>query len=198
MIDRDIKRSLGQMMKGVQVVGATHDGVVHAYTSHWVCQVSFEEPIVLASVSPKHDTHPLIAASGVFAVSILATDQVAEGQYFSYPGRKFRNACPEFLELVDGLPVVPNCVAWLRCEVFERQTALAGGAFGRPGVDLDHDLFFARVTATGEGRLKEPPLLYSSRLGWRATGDKAREPGTSIRDVLLERVGALDAEPDEG
>ena len=45
-------------MKGVQVVGAAHDGVARAYTSHWVCQVSFEEPIVMASVSPKHDTHP--------------------------------------------------------------------------------------------------------------------------------------------
>ncbi|MDH4148829.1 MAG: hypothetical protein OEY23_27050, partial [Acidimicrobiia bacterium] len=60
MIDRELKRSLGQMMKGVQVVGASHEGVQRAYTSHWVCQVSFEEPILMASVSPKHDTHPLI------------------------------------------------------------------------------------------------------------------------------------------
>jgi hypothetical protein len=55
----------------------------------------------------------------------------------------------------------------------------------------DHELFFATVTATGEGRLKDPPLLYSSRLGWRLTGDKAREPGVSIRDQLLERLAAL-------
>jgi hypothetical protein len=42
-------------------------------------------------------------------------------------------------------------------------------------------------------------LLYSSRLGWRITGDKAREPGTSIRDALLERLAAagFDAAPDE-
>jgi hypothetical protein len=39
-------------------------GVSRAYCSHWVSQVSFEEPIVMASVSPKHDTHPLMAASG--------------------------------------------------------------------------------------------------------------------------------------
>ena len=83
MIDPTIKRSLGQMMKGVQVVGAHHEGVTRAYCSHWVCQVSFEEPIIMASVSPKHDTHPLIASSGEFAVSILAGDQVDVGQYFS-------------------------------------------------------------------------------------------------------------------
>jgi len=179
MIDRDVKRCLGQMMKGVQVVAAAHDGVVRAYTSHWVCQVSFDDPVVLASVSPKHDTHPLLVASGRFSVSVLAGDQVAEGQYFSYPGRKFRYVAEEYLTEVDGgWHVVPNSIAWLGCEVDKQLDA-----------GLDHDLFLARVVAVGEGRLKEPPLLYSSRLGWRITGDKAREPGRSIRDELLDRLG---------
>src|SRR6201747_1015135 len=113
MIDQTIKRSLGQMMKGVQLVGATHDGVTRASCSHWVCQVSFEEPIVMASVSPKHDTHPLIAASGEFSVSILAGDQVDVGQYFSYPGRKFRYLADEYLDVIPGtsLPFVRNCIA---------------------------------------------------------------------------------------
>ena len=171
--------------------------MTRAYTSHWVSQVSFEEPVVMASVSPKHDTYPLIAASGRFSVSILAGDQVAAGQYFSYPGRKFRYLAEEFLEPLpeDGLPIVRDCVAWLRCEVFER----IGRAVATPGPlgELDHELFFARVTAFGTGRLKEPPLLYSSRHGWRITGDKAREPGTSIRDALLARLAAagFDAAP---
>ena len=179
MIDRTLKRSLGQMIKGVQVVGAAHEGVVRAYCSHWVCQVAFEEPILMASVSPKHDTHPLIVASGRFAVSVLAADQVAEGQYFSYPGRRFRYLAEEYIEDWDGLPVVPGSISYLACEVFERKPM------------ADHDLFFARITASREGRLREPPLLYSSRLGWRATGDKAREPGTSIRDRLLGRLAEL-------
>jgi flavin reductase (DIM6/NTAB) family NADH-FMN oxidoreductase RutF len=145
--------------------------------------VSFEEPIVMASVSPRHDTYPLIRDSGRFSVSILAGDQVAAGQYFSYPGRRFHRIADELLELNDdGLPVVPDSIAWLQCEVIERKD---GWADGTP---IDHHLFFARVVAVGEGRLKEPPLLYSSRLGWRITGDKAREAGVSIRDQLLARV----------
>ncbi|HEX3088943.1 MAG TPA: flavin reductase family protein [Ilumatobacteraceae bacterium] len=189
MIDPTIKRSLGQMMKGVQVVGAHHDGITRAYCSHWVCQVSFEEPIVMASVSPKHDTHRLMLESREYAVSILAGDQVDVGQYFSYPGRRFRYIVDEYLETIPGsqLPVVRNCIAWLRCEVFEVKPM------------ADHDLFFARVVAVGAGRLKEPPLLYSSRLGWRITGDRAREPGRSIRDELLERLAAAGFDtPDEG
>lgn len=189
MIDPTIKRSLGQMMKGVQVVGAHHAGVTRAYCSHWVCQVSFEEPIVMASVSPKHDTHPLLVASGEFAVSILAGDQIDVGQYFSYPGRRFRYIADEYLETIPGteLPVVRNCIAWLRCATFEIKPM------------VDHELFFARVVDVGAGRLKEPPLLYSSRLGWRITGERARAPGRSVRDELLERLAAagFDA-PDDG
>ena len=190
MIDPTTKRCLGQMMKGVQVVGAHHDGITRAYCSHWVCQVSFEEPIVMASVSPKHDTHPLIKAAGQFTVSVLAGDQVDVGQYFSYPGRKFRYVADEYLETIagTGLPVVRNCIAWMRCETFEVKPM------------ADHELFFARVVEVGAGRLKEPPLLYSSRLGWRVTGDRAREAGRSVRDELLARLAAagFDATDDGG
>lgn len=180
MIDRTLKRSLGQMMKGVEVVAAQHDGVRRAYTSHWVTQVSFEEPIVMASVSPKHDTYPLMLASGEFSVSMLAGDQIAEGQYFSYPGRKFRHMADDYVadwpDRPDWPPIVPKSIAHLRCEIFQQTTM------------EDHDLLFARVTDVLEGRLKEPPLLYSSRLGWRIAGGRAREPGVSIRDQLLERL----------
>ena len=180
MIDPVIKRCLGQMMHGVQVVGASHGGVSRAYTSHWVSQVSFVEPIVMASVSPRHDTYPLMTESRLFAVSILAGDQIGAGQYFSYPGRKFHHVADEFLTSwgTEGLPVIRDAVAWLRCEIFDHKDV------------VDHRLYFARVTDVQGGRLREPPLTYSSRLGWRVASEKAREPGTSIRDQLLERVRA--------
>lgn len=180
MIDRDLKRSLGQMIRGVQVLGAASEGVARLFTSHWLGQIAFEEPIVLASVSPKHDTHGLIVTSGAFSASILAADQIAEGQYFSYPGHRFRYVADEYVDDWRGLPVVPGSIAWLRCEV---ERTMAAKEYGG-----DHDLFFARVTDVHEGRLKEPPLLYSSRLGWRVTGDPAREKGVSIRDALLARL----------
>jgi flavin reductase (DIM6/NTAB) family NADH-FMN oxidoreductase RutF len=184
VIDPTVKRCLGQMIKGVQVVGAAHGGTARAYTSHWVTQVSFEEPVVLASVSPKHDTHPLLVASGRFSVSVLAADQLLEGQYFSYPGRKFRHVATELLELdAEGLPVVPNSIAWLTCEVLERIER------------FDHDLFLATVSRVRPGRLGQPPLLYSARHGWRVTGPNARERGVSVRDRLLARVAAL-GDPD--
>lgn len=190
MIDREIKRSLGQMMKGVEVVGASFGGVQRAYTSHWVTQVSFEEPSIMASVSPKHDTYELMKASGEFSVSILAGDQIAEGQYFSYPGRKFHRVATEYLtrwpDDPDGPPVVPNAIAWLRARIFDQLMM------------RDHELLFAEIIAVVPGRLREPPLLYSSRLGWRIAGENARQPGVSIRDRLVERVTAAGYEIDSG
>ena len=196
MINQKLKRTLGQMMHAVQVVGAASASgdERNLYCSHWVMQVSFEEPLVMASVSPKHDTYAHIDSTGCFSVSILAGDQIAEGQYFSYPGRKFRQLATEYVSDWDGLPIVPNSIGYLRCEV-EKRLQLN-----------DHELFFARVTSTLEGRLKEPPLLYSSRLGWRIAGDKAREPGVSVRDQLLGRLAeagfdandSSDADPADG
>jgi len=183
VIDADLKRCLGQMIRGVQVVAARHDGLTRAYTSHWVSQISFDEPILAASVSPRHDTHPLMIASGRFSVSLLAADQVAQGQYFSYPGRKFRYVAPEYLaESASGWPVVVGCISWLGCEIID----VLSGRF-------DHDLVFARVVEFGEGRLTEPPLLYSARHGWRVTGGNARQRGESIRDRLLARVAEAEA-----
>lgn len=188
MIDREIKRSLGQMMKGVEVVGARAGDEVRAYTSHWVTQVSFEEPIVMASVSPRHDTYRLMIDSGMFSVSILAGDQIAQGQYFSYPGRKFHHIATEYLvdwpDDPDRLPIVPDSIAALKCVIFDDKQI------------SDHHLLFARVTAVLPGRLREPPLLYSSRLGWRIAGANARQPGVSIRDALIERVRAAGYEID--
>lgn len=141
---------------------------------------------MLASISPKHDTHAIIEQSGWFTVSNLAADQVDVGQYFSYPGRKFKYIAPEYLTEIDGLPVVDNCISWIKCEVIDKLDA-----------NLDHDLFLTRVSQFGEGRLGEDVLLYSSRHGWRMSGDKAREPGRSVRDELLKRLAENEAqEPD--
>jgi flavin reductase (DIM6/NTAB) family NADH-FMN oxidoreductase RutF len=191
MIDPALKRCLGQAMHAIHVVGSRGAAGDRLYTSHWVMQVSFEEPIVLTSVSPKHDTYAGIVDGGCFSVSMLAGDQVGEGQYFSYPAHKFHNIAPEYVTEWADLPVVVNAIAWMRCDVIERIETGAAGA-------MDHHLFLARVTAVQGNRLKEPPLLYSSRLGWRIAGDNARKVGESPRDALLARLAAAGYGTDAG
>jgi flavin reductase (DIM6/NTAB) family NADH-FMN oxidoreductase RutF len=179
VIDPELKRSLGQLTFGVNVVACRQGELVRGYTSNWTFQLSFEEPVVGISISSKHDTYPLIASEGWFTVSILAGDQIEPAQYFSYPGHKFKYV-GDYFDEVDGVPVIRDCVAWLYCEVEDRLTI------------RDHELFVAEVTRVGEGRLKEPVLTYSSRKGWRIADTPARKKGESIRDRLLAMVEEAD------
>lgn len=181
MIDRDTKRVLGQMTEGVTVVAARVGETVRGYTSHWNQQVSFTDPILALSVSPKHDTHPLMVESGRVTISILAGDQVEQGQYFSYPGRRFRHAADFIVETPVG-PGVRDAIGWLACEVVDRYLGLP-----------DHELFFVRVTDVAEGRLDASALTYSSRKGWRIADTPARKPGESIRDRLLDALEGDDS-----
>lgn len=77
------------MTYGAYVVACRSDDVTRAYTSTWTYQVSFEDPVVAISSSPKHDTYPLIEHEGWFTASVLAGDQIAAAQYYSYPGHRF-------------------------------------------------------------------------------------------------------------
>ena len=173
MIDRETKRVLGQFTDGVTVIAAQVGDTVRAYTSHWNQQVSFTDPILALSVSPKHDTHPLMVEAGEVTISILAGDQLDAGQYFSYPGRRFKHVGDFIVDTPVG-PGVRDAIGWVRCEIIDTYDGLP-----------DHDLFFARVVEVAEGRLDQPALTYSSRKGWRIADTPAREPGESVRDRLL-------------
>lgn len=184
MIDRELKRALGQMTYGAHVVAATDGATTRAYTSTWTYQMSFRSPIIATSASPRHDTFPLIVSSGGFTVSVLAGDQIDEAQYFSYPAHKMRYA-GDYLHRVEGRPVVHQCIAWMYADVFD-------------SVEVDdHVLFLGRITDFGAGRLSEPGLTYSSRKGWRVADRPARTPGDSVRDRLLSMAeGTAGEEPD--
>ncbi len=62
-------------------------------------------------------------------MSILAGDQVEPGQYFSYPGLRFRYVAAEWMVDVAGRPVVPHALAWLGCEAEDRLTARVEARF---------------------------------------------------------------------
>lgn len=185
MIERNLKRAIGQMTYGVNVVAATDGTIVRAFTATWVQQVSFEEAVVAVSMSPKHDTYALAMATGELTVSLLAGDQIEQGQYFSYPGRRFKRFA-DYLTLVDGRPVVEGCVAWLHVPI-EQQIEVR-----------DHVLLIGEVSEFGEGRLDEPALTYSSRKGWRIASVPARDPGVSIRDRLLEGLARFEEDDEAG
>ncbi|HXY38315.1 MAG TPA: flavin reductase family protein [Vicinamibacteria bacterium] len=142
------RRALGQFPSGVTVV-TTRDasGAPHGLTVSSFCSVSLHPPLVLVCIDHRADANDAMRESGLFAVSVLAEDQVAVSRRFaSSGGDKFEGFA--FTEGRLRLPLVPGALAHLQCRV---------RSFHDEG---DHTVWVGEVVslATHPGR----PLLYQS------------------------------------
>jgi flavin reductase (DIM6/NTAB) family NADH-FMN oxidoreductase RutF len=151
------RKALAQFASGVTVV-TTRDtaGEPFGLTVSAFCSVSLSPPLVLVSVDVGSEAHAGFRDSGVFAVSILAEGQDDVSRLFARPGpAKFREL--SLSPGQGGLPVVPDALAHIECEV--RAAHPAG----------DHVLYVGEIVALAvrPGR----PLLYN-RGGYRRLADE--------------------------
>jgi flavin reductase (DIM6/NTAB) family NADH-FMN oxidoreductase RutF len=167
------RAALGQWPSGVTVVTTVLADEWHGMTASSFSSVSLDPPLVSFSVARSAASHDRIAASGVFAVNILAKDQVELGKRFAgmVPGVTHRFEGLAATTAKTGCPLLPDVLAWLDCEV---RHEYAGG---------DHTIFVGEVLAAEAPRMA-PPLLYHSRV-WG-----------QFADVLPQEVVLVDAEDD--
>jgi len=146
---------LGSFANTVSVVATAHNGQRFGFMSTAVSTVDFEAPTLLITVNRTASSHDPIAASGCFAVNILAESQEEIAVRFTgFRGHKgearFEGA--EWTVLQTGAPVLQGAVAVLDCRVVQSQV------FGK------QTLFFGQVVtaqrATGN---RVSPLLYFGR-----------------------------------
>jgi len=74
-IENPVKRLLMTLTQGVYVVGVTDDGANNAFTAAAVMQVSLNPPMLAVAVNPANASYPLLVAGGIFAVTVLRSDQ---------------------------------------------------------------------------------------------------------------------------
>ena len=119
----------------IVVVGAEADGVAGGLTAAWVMRVSSEPPLVALAVAPSRFTHGLLEASGVFSLSVLREDQVAEGRLFGLASRRDveKWSRVDHVLLEGGVPALARCAARLCCRITDR---LPAG---------DHEVFVAEI-----------------------------------------------------
>jgi flavin reductase (DIM6/NTAB) family NADH-FMN oxidoreductase RutF len=144
---------LGQWPSGVAVVTTlAPDGSWHGMTASSFSSVSLDPPLVSICLAKTATSHDLITASGLFAVNILAKDQVEVGKRFAgmVEGVTDRFAGVATTTARTGAPLLPDVLGWVDCEV---RHAYAGG---------DHTIFVGEVLAADAPRTA-PPLLYHSR-----------------------------------
>ena len=146
------KQSLAQFASGVTVVTTMHAGHRQGLTVSAFNSVSLSPPLVSICVDCKLDVHAAICASGVFAVNLLAQQQLQYGMRFAgmVAGLTDRFEGIDTLTAITGSPLLPNTLAWLDCRVWQ---VYAGG---------DHSIIVGEVLATecGAGLA---PLIYHNR-----------------------------------
>lgn len=149
MIDQsEFRRVMGHFASGVAVV-TTQDagGRPCGLTASAVCSVSLEPTLVLVSVEREADTHDCLAASGFYAVSILAEEGGERlARRFGTFGVQEKLEGIAYRAEATGAPVLDEALAWVDCRV--TQAVEAG----------DHTLFIGEVVA-GDAH-SGTPLVY--------------------------------------
>ena len=78
-----LKRLLGRRAAAVAIVTARAGERVHGMTVTAYTEVSLEPPLVLVCADRSSNTHPMIAAGGVFALNLLSEAQAELSNRFA-------------------------------------------------------------------------------------------------------------------
>lgn len=149
----EYKQALGHRASGVSIVTTRAGDRVHGMTVSAFAELSLEPPLVLICADKISNTLPLIEASGVFAINMLARDQAELSNKFASKRDEWRRF--EGLEYdtgVTGAPLLRGVVANLDCKV------VASHDHG------DHVIYVGLVLETRSFD-RAPLLYYRSRYG---------------------------------
>ncbi len=89
-----------------------------------VVLLSYEPPLVAVAISPSHYTYELVAASGEFALNVVAADQI---DLVRHVGRSKGRDVNKFAQYdiptkpaeIVGAPLIEGCLAALECSVHQ-------------------------------------------------------------------------------
>jgi len=131
--ERRRRRVLWSLPTGLYVIGSRADRRWNLMTASWVTQVATEPTLIGVGVEATALTHELIAAGGIFAVSLLPRAERTLVRSFVKPasavavdprtGRGTIQGAAVHAERT-GAPVLDVAAAWLDCEL--RHTVALG------------------------------------------------------------------------
>ncbi|MEZ5145166.1 MAG: flavin reductase family protein [Acidimicrobiales bacterium] len=143
------KVALRAITYGLYVMTASSGDQYAGGGVNWLTQVSFEPPLVAAGVKADSGLHALIEQTGLFAVNVLAEDQLDVGKAFfrstevdgdRINGHKFERGVGTDAPILDEVPY------WFECRVTD---TVARG---------DHTVFVAEVIGAGVRDASRTPL----------------------------------------
>jgi flavin reductase (DIM6/NTAB) family NADH-FMN oxidoreductase RutF len=137
-MDERWSEALGHMVHGTYVLTTSHHGEINGMIASWVCQVSYEPPLVMVAVHPNRFSHHLIEKSRIFALHLISRERNDLLKVFKGPDPAGKFASVSWSTGKTGAPLLEGCLGYVECEV---------KAFLNPG---NHTLFIDEVVG---GRL---------------------------------------------
>jgi flavin reductase (DIM6/NTAB) family NADH-FMN oxidoreductase RutF len=151
------RRAMGQFATGITVVtGRDGEGRPFGLTVNSFTSLSLEPPLVLFCLANRSELNAPLGQTRRYGVSVLSEEQEEVSTRFATPGID-RFADTPVVEGELGVPLIPEALAWLECQVSDIHP---GG---------DHSIYVGEVR-----RLEvEPgrPLLYHASGYRRLSGD---------------------------
>ena len=146
----EFRRACGRFATGVTIASVLDSqGMPHGLTVNSFSSVSLEPPLVLICLGHAVTTIDAFRESKHFGINVLREDQQALSERFARKGYDRFDGL-EWVRGETGVPLLPDVLAAMECEVLQR---LPAG---------DHDIFVAAMVraAVAEG---EPLIYYASR-----------------------------------
>lgn len=149
---RRFRDTLGHYASGITIVAGVCDDGPAGFTCQSFYSVSIEPPLVSFSVMRTSTTYPRIAATGRFAVNVLAEHQHGVSSQFARSGTD-KWAGISWRPAASGNPVIEETLMWVDCETWAEHEA------------GDHLIVIGRVVEMNppDWHSGEPLVFYKGR-----------------------------------
>jgi flavin reductase (DIM6/NTAB) family NADH-FMN oxidoreductase RutF len=140
------RAAMRQVAASVTVVTTLAEGTPHGLTVTAFAPLSLSPPLCLVCIDRKRRSHARLAASRVFAINVLSSEQCELSARFArHAEDRFSGVSWQPGERT-GAPLLPDALVWIECRLTD---VMNGG---------DHDIFVGAVVAA---RVSERvPLVY--------------------------------------
>jgi flavin reductase ActVB len=157
MTSEQFRDALRHFPAGVTIVTvqAPQEERPYGLTVSAFASISPEPPLIMVAIDHRGQGHASLEQEGaVFAVNILAQEQMELSNRFAWVKDADRFAVGQWHTAVTGAPVLADALAWLDCTIHSR---IEAGT---------HTIYIGLVQAAAVPRPDEAPLVYWNR-GYR-------------------------------
>lgn len=132
-INEAIIETLGKITYGLYVLTAKKGEEINGMIASWVSQVSYDPPLVMVGVRKNRYTHKMIEETGIFALHVLAKEDINLVSRFKWPDPKKKFEGLKWTTKTTGAPILEQTLAYMDCKLTD--TVNTG----------DHTLFIGQI-----------------------------------------------------